>query len=193
MEPKNHLDHPLQTCGQIYFNIFHQKLFYSGQHKVHQKQKLFREQYALDYLWPSLGMVGNAETPRKKCFFQKMCQNRSASVFHTLVRSDKERNIGPYQSYLARRMRRRERRMPRRLVTQPDHWRKGSRIRRRRGSSWIVRRILRPMEIRVQDIYIINTGKSSCHTIAALGEAISTKVLTSLGNCMEEQLKQKYC
>ena len=40
--------------------------------KVHQEQKLFRNGFALDYVWPSLGMVGNAETPRKKCFFQKM-------------------------------------------------------------------------------------------------------------------------
>ena len=45
--------------------------------------------------------------------------------------------------YLTRRMRRRERRMPRRLVTWPAHCRRGSRMRRRRGRSWTVIRILK--------------------------------------------------
>ena len=39
---------------------------------VHQKQELFREEYVLDYSWPSEAMGANAGTPLKKCFFQKM-------------------------------------------------------------------------------------------------------------------------
>ena len=40
-------------------------------HKVHQKQKLFREGFASDCVWPSLGMVGNAGTPRKNVSLRK--------------------------------------------------------------------------------------------------------------------------
>ena len=40
MEPKNHLDHPLQTCGQIYFNISHQKLVFSGLPQGTSKTKI---------------------------------------------------------------------------------------------------------------------------------------------------------
>ena len=40
--------------------------------KVHQKQKLFCEGFALDYARPSVGMGGNAGTPGNKCFFKKM-------------------------------------------------------------------------------------------------------------------------
>ena len=50
-------------------------------HKVQQKQKLFREQYALDYLWPSLGMVGNAETPRKNVSFRKCAKTAVPRFF----------------------------------------------------------------------------------------------------------------
>ena len=46
----------------IYVDVFQQKQVSS---KVHQKQKLFREGFALDYVWPLLGMVGNAVTPPK--------------------------------------------------------------------------------------------------------------------------------
>ena len=31
--------------------------------KVHKKQKLFREGFALDYVWPLLGVVRNAGIP----------------------------------------------------------------------------------------------------------------------------------
>ena len=40
-------------------------------HKVHQKKEKHREGFALDYVWPLLGMVGNAGTPPKK-MFQKL-------------------------------------------------------------------------------------------------------------------------
>ena len=40
--------------------------------EVHQKQKKNREGFALDYAWPSVGMVLNAGTPYKKCFFQQI-------------------------------------------------------------------------------------------------------------------------
>ena len=35
-------------------------------HDVHQKLKMFREGFALDYVWPSFLMALNAGTSRKK-------------------------------------------------------------------------------------------------------------------------------
>ena len=60
--------------GQIYFNIsiyFSKCWFILVYIEVHLKQKLFCEGSALDYVWPSVGIGGNARTPQK-CFFQKM-------------------------------------------------------------------------------------------------------------------------
>ena len=36
-------------------------------YKLDQKQKLFREGFALNYLWPSVGMGRNSGTPPTKC------------------------------------------------------------------------------------------------------------------------------
>ena len=41
-------------------------------HKVIQKQKVFRGGFALDYLWPLSRIGKNAGTPSKQYFFQKM-------------------------------------------------------------------------------------------------------------------------
>ena len=38
---------------------------------VHQKQELFREEYVLDYSWPSEAMGANAGTPLKKMFLSE--------------------------------------------------------------------------------------------------------------------------
>ena len=54
-----------------YFDIFQQKLVFGLiQGQVHQKQKLPRERFELDYAWPSKSMGVNAVTPQKS-FFRK--------------------------------------------------------------------------------------------------------------------------
>jgi len=50
----------------IYFDIFQQKWFPLVSYKEHQKQKLFRGGFALDFVWPLVGMGRNAGTARKK-------------------------------------------------------------------------------------------------------------------------------
>ena len=68
---RGHLVHPFQSYGRIYFNIFQQKWFPLVYYKEYQKQKLFREGFALDFVWPLVGMGRNPGSARKKCLLHK--------------------------------------------------------------------------------------------------------------------------
>ena len=48
--------------------------------------------YALDYLWPSLGMVGNDETPRKNVFFKKCAETAVLRFFILWCEVNKSKN-----------------------------------------------------------------------------------------------------
>ena len=67
MEPKNQVI--CTTCCRVmakYISIYFSKDWMAlDDYKVHQKQKLYCEGFALDCVWPSLGMVGSAGTPLK--------------------------------------------------------------------------------------------------------------------------------
>ena len=69
MEPKNQViwTTRCKIYGQAYVSIYFSKSLYTFVYiEVHQKHKLFCEGFSLDYLWPSVGMFGNAGTHSKK-------------------------------------------------------------------------------------------------------------------------------
>ena len=55
------MDHPLQSFGQIYFSKSWMTL---DDHKVHQKQKLFRGGFVLDCVWLRWEWLGTPEVPK---------------------------------------------------------------------------------------------------------------------------------
>ena len=67
MEPKNQVIWTTRCKVMAkYISIYFSKSWMTlDDHNVHQKLKMFREGFALDYVWPSLGIVGNAGTPAK--------------------------------------------------------------------------------------------------------------------------------
>ena len=75
MEPKKsgHLDHLLQSYGQIYFDIFQQRLVYSGLSKGTSKQK----KIVKDLHWTTSGLrkewLGTPKSPEKMFFFFRKC------------------------------------------------------------------------------------------------------------------------
>ena len=74
MEPKNQVIWT-NRCKVMakYISIYFSKSWFPlVSNQVHQKQKLFREGFALDYVWPSVVTGSSAGTPSKKRFFQKM-------------------------------------------------------------------------------------------------------------------------
>ena len=55
------MDHPLQSFGQIYFSKSWMTL---DDHKVHQKQKLFRGGFVLDCVWLRWEWLGTPEASK---------------------------------------------------------------------------------------------------------------------------------
>ena len=64
-----HLDHPLQSYDQIYFNIFYEKQVFFGSQPARSKRKIFSLMICIGIF---LAFGRNAGTPSKKCFFLKM-------------------------------------------------------------------------------------------------------------------------
>ena len=67
MEPKNQVIWTIRCKVMAkYISIYFSKSWLAlVGHKDNQKQKLFREGFALDYVWPSESMGVNARTPKK--------------------------------------------------------------------------------------------------------------------------------